>query len=103
MKKLMYLLGIFILVSCTSEQREIEKYSIEEFYKNTRISGGIFSEDETRLLVSSDETGIFNLFEINIADGSRSQLTNSTVESFFAVGYLPGTNQVLIHCRQRWK
>lgn len=91
----MYLLGIFILVSCATEQREIKKYSIEEFYKNTRISGGIYSEDETRLLVSSDESGIFNLFEINIADGSRSQLTNSTVESFFAVGYLPGTNQVL--------
>lgn len=95
MRKLTYLLGILILVSCATEQREIEKYSIEEFYKNTRISGGIFSEDETRLLVSSDETGIFNLFEINIADGSRSQLTSSTVESFFAVGYLPGTNQVL--------
>lgn len=95
MRKLTYLLGILILVSCATEQREIKKYSIEEFYKNTRISGGIFSEDESRLLVSSDETGIFNLFEINIADGSRSQLTNSTVESFFAVGYLPGTNQVL--------
>jgi dipeptidyl aminopeptidase/acylaminoacyl peptidase len=96
MRKLFYLfIGMGLLISCTTEQREIKNYPIEEFYKNLRISGGIFSADESRLLVSSDETGIFNLFEINISDGSKTQLTNSTVESFFAAGYLPGTSQVL--------
>lgn len=95
MKQLSFLLGIFLLISCGTEQRDIKKYSIEQFYKNTRLYGGTFSPDETRLLVSSDESGIFNLYEVNIADATRKQITTSTVESFFAIDYLPNTNQVL--------
>lgn len=95
MRKIFYFLLLVAIVSCTGKQKEIRNYPIEEFYKNLRISGGIFSYDETRLLVSGDETGIFNVFEINIADGSRTQKTFSEMESFFAVGYLPGTDQIL--------
>jgi protease II len=95
MKNLLYLLAIFIFASCEQEQREIKTYSIEEFYKNTNISGGIFSPDETRLLVSSNETGIYNLFEINIEDGTKNQLTFSTQESLFPVGYINETSQIL--------
>ncbi len=95
MRKIFYFLILLAGVSCTDKQKEIRNYPIEEFYKNLRISGGIFSYDENRLLVSSDEAGIFNVFEINIADGSRTQKTFSEMESFFAVGYLPGTDQIL--------
>jgi dipeptidyl aminopeptidase/acylaminoacyl peptidase len=51
--------------------------------------------DEAKLLVSSDETGIFNVFEINIGDASKTQITFSEEESFFAVDYVPGTGQIL--------
>lgn len=77
------------------EQVEIPKYSIEQFYKNTNVGGGAFSDDESKLLVTSNETGIYNLFEINIADGSKTQITNSEEESFFAIDYVPGTGQIL--------
>ena len=46
---------------------QVDNYSIEQFYENTRIYGGSFSADESKLLVSSDETGIFNVYEIDIA------------------------------------
>ncbi|MCK7537330.1 MAG: hypothetical protein MZV63_43415 [Marinilabiliales bacterium] len=59
------------------------------------IGFSAFSPDETKLLVSSNETGIYNVFEINISDGSKKQITNSTTESFFAVDYVHGTNQIL--------
>lgn len=77
------------------KEREIANYSIEQFYKNIRIGGGAFSNDETKLLVSSDESGIFNVYEINIEDGTKKQITNSEKESFFAVDYVPGTGQIL--------
>ena len=71
------------------------KYSIEQFYQNNRIGGGSFSDDETKLLVSSDESGIFNVYELDIASGEKTQKTFSEKESFFAIDYLPGTNQIL--------
>ncbi len=91
---------VFPLLSCKQTprgdaRREVPRYTIDQFYKSKRISGGIFSDDGTRLLISSNESGIFNLYEINVADGSEHQLTHSTVDSYFAVGYVPGTKQVL--------
>lgn len=96
MKKLSILTCIMLLAACSQDQQVVpEKYTIEQFYENLRISGRAFSDDENRLLVSSDETGIFNLFEIKISDGSKSQITNSAIESFFALDYVPGTGEIL--------
>jgi dipeptidyl aminopeptidase/acylaminoacyl peptidase len=96
MKKILFFMTCIFLASCTGQKvKEIPQYSIEQFYKNVSISGGSFSPDETRLLVSSNETGIYNVFEINIADGSKRQITSSTTESCFAVDYVPGTVQIL--------
>jgi dipeptidyl aminopeptidase/acylaminoacyl peptidase len=94
MRTLVFLSALLALAAC-SQIEPPARYSIEQFYNNTRISGGAFSDDETRMLVSSDETGISNVFEINIEDASRKQITFSEVESFFAVDYVPGTGQIL--------
>jgi dipeptidyl aminopeptidase/acylaminoacyl peptidase len=73
----------------------VPKYTIEQFYANERIGGGAFSPDESKLLISSNRTGIFNLFEISIADSAKRQLTTSAVESYFAVDYVPVTGEIL--------
>ncbi len=96
---------LLVLVSCqnqnstttsqTAPPREPKQYSIEQFYKTTATGGGVFSPDEKRLLIHSNQSGIFNLAEINLADGSQKPLTNSAVESCFAIDYVPGTNDVL--------
>ncbi len=94
MRTLVFFSAFLALAAC-SQIEPPAQYSIEQFYNNTRISGGAFSEDETKLLVSSDETGIFNVFEISIEDATRKQITASETESFFAVDYVPGTGQIL--------
>lgn len=88
------LLSPIIFYACKQEP-VVTKYSIEQFYKNKQVFGGKFSEDETRLLYTSNESGIYNLYEVCIADGTQKQLTNSTQESFFAIDYVPGTNKIL--------
>lgn len=96
MKKIVILLSAILLVSCTGKKvTEPTQYTIDQFYKNIRVSGAIFSPDETKILVSSDETGIFNVFEITIADTSKRQITYSDTESFFAVAYVYGTGQII--------
>ncbi|MGV8093433.1 MAG: prolyl oligopeptidase family serine peptidase [Mangrovibacterium sp.] len=101
MKKPVIFLLLLGFAACNQVQKkEPKQYSIEQFYKNIRYTGGSFSGDEKRLLVSGDESGIFNLFEINIADGSKRQVTVSAKESFFAEDYVPGSNQMIYSADQ---
>jgi len=94
MTVLQCLMFFLLLKSCTKSHIP-QEYSIEQFYENTRIGGGAFSDDETKLLVSSDQSGIFNVYEIDISTGLKTQKTFSEKESFFAIDYLPGTNSIL--------
>ena len=86
---------LFLFIAQCTKNYSPTKYSIEQFYQNNRIGGGAFSNDETKLLVSSDESGIFNVYEIDISSGKKTQKTFSEKESFFAIDYLPGVNQIL--------
>lgn len=88
-----------VLQSCGENKpappKEVKQYTIEQFYQTKRVGAGLWSADEQRLLVHSDASGIFNLHEINVADGTMKPLTQSTTESIFAVDYVPGTGDVL--------
>ena len=89
-----------LVLSCTKTEqvetpKEIAQYSIEQFYKNERIGGGSFNNDESKLIVSSNRTGIFNVYSIELQSGDIQQLTFSDKESFFAVDEVPGTNKIL--------
>ncbi len=89
---------LFVLAACKPEKKvvEIPSYSIEQFYKNINVSGGSFSSDGSKLLVSSNETGIYNLFEIPVDGSPAKQLTNSEKESFFGLAYFPNSDKVLL-------
>ncbi|MGA8853866.1 MAG: alpha/beta fold hydrolase [Christiangramia sp.] len=97
MKKINYLFFLFTIALFAQDNKEPKEYSIEQFYENTRISGADFSADESKILTSSDESGIFNVYEINIADGSKKAITNSKEESLFAVDYVPGTSEIIYY------
>ncbi len=95
MKRNFWFLISLVLLSCTKPAPKVTQYSIDQFYKNIQLNGGNFNADETRLLVSSDKSGIYNVFEINLADNSMRQVTNSTDESYFSIDYVPGTGKIL--------
>ncbi|MCZ8217522.1 MAG: S9 family peptidase, partial [Cyclobacteriaceae bacterium] len=66
-----------------------------QFMDIVQISGGAFSPDETKLLISSKATGIFNAYEIDIATGEQKALTSSTDNAVFAQSYFPEDGRVL--------
>ncbi len=78
-----------------SEPRNVKQYSIEQFYKSTQVNGGYFSSDENSIVVNSNETGIYNVYEIEIATGTKKALTNSAKESIFVGDYVPGTKNII--------
>lgn len=47
------------------------------------------SADGAKILVTSNETGVFNAYEINAATGERAPLTASESNATFAVSYFP--------------
>jgi dipeptidyl aminopeptidase/acylaminoacyl peptidase len=99
MKKLIFILPAFLLFACSNEEesREVASYSIEDLYDNTSVSGGYFSPDGSKLLVSSNETGIYNAYEYSADGNSKKQLTRSTDESIFAITYFPEDERFLYH------
>ena len=95
MKALHFTLLVLLLVGCQEKPEPLTQYTIEQFYENKSIGGGSFSPDESKLLVSSNESGIYNVFEIDIASGERKQLTESTDESYFAQSYFPNDERFI--------
>ncbi|WP_339809965.1 prolyl oligopeptidase family serine peptidase [uncultured Imperialibacter sp.] len=93
--------GLFFGCEQTPEKVAVKTYSIEQFYKNINVSGGSFSPDESKLLVSTNETGIYNAYEIPVdGKGEKKQLTNSTVDSYFAISYFPNDERLIFTADQ---
>ncbi|RYG47097.1 MAG: S9 family peptidase, partial [Chitinophagaceae bacterium] len=96
MRYILPVISAVLLSACASNDktadkpREVKQYTIEQFYKNTQVGGGAISSDDSKLLVSSNESGIYNAYEIDIASGQKKALTNSTKESVFANDFVPG-------------
>jgi dipeptidyl aminopeptidase/acylaminoacyl peptidase len=91
------------ICSCTNNKdtaRKVNQYTADQFFDNRSISGAAFNKDESAILVQSNGTGIFNLYELRIADTTLKPLTHSTKESFFAVDYVPGTSAYIYSADQ---
>jgi len=88
--------------SCKSDQKikQPTAYSIEQLQDNLSLGGVAFNTAETRILTYHNGTGIYNVYELNIADTSSKPLTNSSKESFFAIDYIPGTGNFLYSADQ---
>ncbi|WP_052380279.1 MULTISPECIES: PD40 domain-containing protein [unclassified Pseudoalteromonas] len=76
-------------------QSQFEQYSAETFFDTTSIMGSSFSQDGKRILVSSDETGIFNLYSIDTNTGLKTQLTESS-DTTYPVRYFPNDERILL-------
>ncbi|TDE42236.1 S9 family peptidase [Flavobacterium rhamnosiphilum] len=103
MKKTSILFGtllIIILSSCKDgkkkeEARLPEQYDLEDFYNTKSISASGFNDDETKVLINNNTTGIYNAYELSIADTTAIALTKSTKESIYTVDYLPGSSKFI--------
>jgi len=82
-------------VNTMAEGSAVPRYTIEDFMNNTRYIGASFSADNSRILVSNNSTGIFNVYAIDIATGSQSQLTFSESDATTAIAYFPDDERFL--------
>ena len=73
----------------------MKPYTIDQFLANTAYGGASFSPDGRKLLVGSNQTGVFNAFAIPVDGGKPVQLTDSKVSAIQAIGYFPHDERFL--------
>lgn len=85
------------LASCATKESETppKQYSMAQFMDIVQIGGGAFSPDDSKLLISSKETGIFNAVEIDLKTGQQTAMTKSTDNAIFGYSYFPKDNRIL--------
>ena len=78
-------------------------YDARAFFTTTTygLAGGqAWSFDDTKLLVQSDQSGIFNAYALDVASGELQPLTTSAKDSTYAVSWFPNDGRVLISADQ---
>src|SRR5688572_32550461 len=76
-------------------KRPQKQYSIEQFMNTIAVQGASFSPDESRILFSSNKTGIWNAYTIPASGGEWTPVTTSTTDSTFSVAYFPNDERIL--------
>ena len=84
-----------------AQARTVPRHSARAFFETTSYGmaaagGHAFSHDGTALLVSSDQTGVFNVYRVPVAGGRLEPLTASTTSAMFAESFFPGDDRVLV-------
>jgi len=70
-------------------------YDTESFYDTTSLFGSSLNTDGSAVLVSSNETGIYNVYRVPVDGSPKIQLTNSDKDSTYAVSWFPEDDRVL--------
>src|SRR5690606_26183188 len=91
MKHIFLIMTILLLVSCKDKQEtknedtalKVQQYTIEQFMDNEAVGGGSFSHDNSKLLISSNRTGIYNAYTVPVAGGDYIPITASDSTSYF--------------------
>ena len=72
-----------------------KQYTIEQFMDTVSVRGASFSADESRILFSSNKTGIFNAYSVPVSGGEPTAITTSTTDTVVAISYFPKDDRIL--------
>jgi dipeptidyl aminopeptidase/acylaminoacyl peptidase len=103
MKKLSILCALCVVFfSCEDGSKKekdtaqtVKKYTIEQIMDNESVSGGSFSPDNSKLLVSSNRSGIFNMYTIPATGGDYTPITASDSVSVYSISFFPKDERIL--------
>ncbi|WP_103866325.1 S9 family peptidase [Aquimarina sp. I32.4] len=105
MKKLiLFSLGVLLLYSCKQEKEKkeevvtpikIDQYSIEQFMDNENAFANGFSSDKSKVLMTSNRSGIFNMYTTPSQGGEFTPITKSDTASVYGISYFPQDDRIL--------
>ncbi len=106
MKKFLSLtIGVLLLHSCKKETKEeqqgisetitVEEYSIEQFMDNENAFANGFSKDKSKVLMTSNRSGIYNMYTTSTKGGELTPVTASDSSSVYGISYFPEDDRIL--------
>ena len=102
MKQIIVALSILVCISCKDKKEEkkdtavkVEQYTIEQFMDNEAVNGGSFSFDNSKILITSNRSGIYNVYTVPTIGGSYTPITASDSTSYFAQSFFPNDDRML--------
>ncbi|MEB8329492.1 prolyl oligopeptidase family serine peptidase [Flavobacteriaceae bacterium KMM 6897] len=105
MKKIITLFIVALIWGCKENKKSPESsiadslktYSIEQMMDNESIYGGSFSPDQTKLLVTSNRSGIYNMYTVAVEGGDLMPVSSSDSSSVSAISYFPKDERMLFN------
>ena len=98
------LVALLLIVGCAQPAEDVARparnYDAQTFFDTIAVGVANFSSDGSRILTSTDATGIFNLYAYLVDGGEPEMLTDSTTDAIFPVGYFPNDDRVLYSADQ---
>ena len=71
-------------------------YGADAFFATTSMGGSSISHDGSAVLVSSDESGIFNAYKVPLDGSGKQALTSSTADSTYAQSWFPKDDRIIV-------
>ena len=84
----------------TPDPPEIPRYTAQAFYDTEQVFGASFSPDETRVLMTSDRTGVMNVYSQPVAGGAAEPLTTSETDANMGMAFFPEDDRILFTADQ---
>ncbi len=93
------ILPVLILLTFApgANARMPKQYTIEQFLTTVSVRGASFSPDEKSILLTGNQTGVYNAYTVSTSGGELKPLTASK-ESSFGISYFPKDDRILF-CR----
>src|SRR5690606_1204410 len=103
MKKISLICSVVLLLfSCkdkpkdeNNEIAEVKQYTIEQFMSNKKASANGFSSDDSKVLVTSNRSGIYNMYNVAAEGGELKPITQSDSASIYGISYFPDDDRIL--------
>jgi Tol biopolymer transport system component len=104
-------LGLLLVLSVNACQGPTKdatapRYEAKAFFETTRFrlpgnnNGYAFSPDRSKVLISSDSTGVFNVYALPTSGGDPVALTASKDNATFGASYFPADERILFTADQ---
>ena len=102
MRKLTVLFAVILIWGCKNDKEAapniaetMKTYTIAQMMDNEAIGGGSFSPDNSKLLISSNRSGIYNMYTVPTTGGELTAITQSDSSSVRGISYFPDDERML--------
>ncbi|MCZ4318452.1 alpha/beta fold hydrolase [Aequorivita viscosa] len=79
----------------TKEVATVNTYSIEQFMGNENASANGFSPDKSKVLMTSNRSGVYNMYTVPAQGGEFTPVTQSDSASVYGISYFPEDDRIL--------